>query len=207
MQVLFVHGMGRSSLSGWPLLWHLKHAGMKVSTFGYMVSVENFAGIRRRLSSRMSTMAARDDYVLVGHSLGGVLLRAAVNGLPKETRPPRHVFLLGSPLWPSRLAQRLGSHPIYRAITRDCGQLLGSASRMSEIGPLSVPTTSIAGIRGLSWKRSPFGGEANDGVVSLSEVSADWIADQVRLPIVHTLLPSSARIAEVILQRVARYAA
>lgn len=204
MQVLFVHGMGRSPLSGWPMLLQLKRAGLKTGTFGYAVSLEDFAAIRKRLASKILTLAAQDDYVLIGHSLGGVLLRAAVNTLPSGTRTPRHIFLLGSPLHPARIAQRLHKNPIYRAFTRDCGQLLGSASRMSEVGPVSAPTTSIVGVRGLPSKRSPFSGDMNDGVVSVSEVSAGWITDQVLVSTIHTLLPSSKRVAEIILDRVAR---
>jgi hypothetical protein len=75
---------------------------------------------------------------------------------------------------------------------------------MSEVGPSSVPTTVIAGVRGLTGRHSPFGTEPNDGLVSLSEVSAEWLTDQVQLPIFHTILPSSRRVAEVILNRLAR---
>ena len=208
MHALFVHGMGRSPLSGWRLLQQLKHAGFTTSHFGYTVLLEDFAGIRGRLIARISTLAASgDDYVLIGHSLGGILLRAAVNDLPAGTPGPHHVFLLGSPLRPARLAQRLAAQPIYRALTRDCGQLLGSAERMAAVGPLSVPTTAIAGIRGLPWKRGPFGADANDGVVSLAEVSAEWLGELVRLRTVHTLLPSSRRVGEIILDRVAKNAA
>ena len=60
----------------------------------------------------------------------------------------------------------------------------------------------IVGTGGRSWKDSLFGGELNDGVVSVSEASAEWIIDQVRVPTVHTFLPSSKRVAEIILERV-----
>ncbi|SDH94227.1 hypothetical protein SAMN05216603_11748 [Pseudomonas benzenivorans] len=204
MQALFVHGMGRSPLSGWRLLRHLRRAGLKTCSFGYSASLEDFAAIERRLVVRIARLAERGDYVLIGHSLGGVLLRAAVNRLPAATRRPRHLFLLGSPLRPALLAQRLAGNPLYRVLTRDCGQLLGSPARMAEIGPVPVPTTGIVGVRGLPLERSPFRGEANDGVVSIAEVSADWLSDQVQLPIVHTFLPSSRRVAAIILQRLAR---
>ncbi len=205
MQALFIHGMGRSPLSGLPVLWQLKRAGLKTSTFGYVVSLEGFLAIRKRLVSKILMLAAQEDYVLIGHSLGGVLLRAAVNSLPPGINPPRRIFLLGSPFQPARLAQKLHGNLIYRVLTRDCGQLLGSPTRMAEIGPVSVPTTSIAGVRGgLPSKRGPFRGELNDGLVSISEVSAEWITDQVRIPIVHTFLPSCKRVAEIILERVAR---
>jgi pimeloyl-ACP methyl ester carboxylesterase len=204
MQALFVHGMGRSPLSGWPMLRQLKRAGLRTSTFGYAVSLEDFLAVRKRLVSKILALAAQEDYVLIGHSLGGVLLRAAVNTMPPEAQRPRHLFLLGSPLKPARLAQKLQSNLIYRVLTRDCGHLLGSTARMSEVGPVSVPTTSIAGVRGLSSKRGLFRGELNDGLVAVSEVNAEWIADQVRIPVVHTFLPSCKRVAEIILERVAR---
>jgi len=206
MQVLFVHGMGRSPLSGWPMLLQLKRAGLKTATFGYAVTLEDFPAIKKRLVAKILVLAAQGEYVLVGHSLGGVLLRAALNTLPSGTRLPRHLFLLGSPQQPARLAQKLHKNPVYRAFTRDCGQLLGSPSRMSEVGPVAVPTTSIVGVRGMTSTRSPFEGESNDGVVSVSEASAEWISDQVLIPTVHTLLPSSRRVAEIILDRVARHA-
>ncbi len=206
MHSLFVHGMGRTPLSGLPLLWHLRRGGMTTSTFGYLASIESFARIKQRLVVAIGKAAARGDYVVVGHSLGGVLLRAALNELPAEVAPPRHVFLLGSPVGAARLAQRFSRNPIFRLLTGDCGQVLASPLRMAEVGRVCTPTTSIAGVRGVMHKRGPFGGEPNDAVVSVSEVSAEWIADAVRLPVVHTLLPASKIVAQVILARAAQHA-
>ncbi|MDD1611798.1 MAG: hypothetical protein LUQ57_01510 [Methylococcaceae bacterium] len=42
MQALFVHGMGRSPLSGWPILLRLNANGMKVSTFRYLATFQVF---------------------------------------------------------------------------------------------------------------------------------------------------------------------
>lgn len=203
MQALFIHGMGRSPLSGWPLLRQLKAAGFVTSTFGYIVSLDDFATITARLVAKITRLAAQGDYVLIGHSLGGVLLRAAVNALPPEIRQPQHVFLLGSPMRPSRLAQRLQPRLLYRLATRDCGRLLGSEERMQGVAPLLVPATVIIGTRGISARHGPFSGEENDGVVSTSEVSASWASDVFHLPVVHTFLPSSRLVITVILQRLA----
>lgn len=203
MQTLFVHGMGRSPLSGWPLLRQLKHAGHATASFGYIVSRDDFSTITARLVARMIKLAALGDYVLIGHSLGGVLLRAAVDALPPGTRHPHHVFLLGSPTQPARLAQLLQDKLLFRLTTRDCGQLLGSKTRMLGIPRLSAPTTVVIGTLGISAKHGPFGREENDGVVSASEVAADWTSDEVRVPVVHTLLPSSRLVSKIILQRLA----
>ena len=207
MQALFVHGMGRSPLSGLPLLLRLRRGGLLTSIFGYSVALEAFPEIRERLAARISELADKGSYVVVGHSLGGVLLRAALTSLPQAVRRPRHLFLLGSPVQPSRIAQKLGANPVYRGLAGDCGQLLGSTVRMEEIGALAVPTTAIVGRRGLPWPARVFAGEANDGVVAVSEASADWIRDQVLVDCVHTLLPSSRRVGEIILERLAQGAA
>ncbi len=202
MQLLFVHGMGRSPLSGGLMLWLLKRSGFRVRVFGYSVSFDDFAGIRARLVERISQVAAQGDYVLVGHSLGGVLLRAALNDLPSGTRKASHLFLLGSPVRPARLANRLRNNLIYKTITRDCGRLLGSAERMAELGPVAVPTTVVVGVRGLPWPKDPFDGELNDGVVARSEVCADWAGDEVHVPVGHTFLPASRCVARLILERI-----
>ena len=202
MQVLFVHGMGRSPLSGGVLLWKLRRAGLTTRVLGYSVSFEDFPRIRERLVAAIARLAAQGDYVLVGHSLGGVLLRAAVNALPAGTRLPRHLFLLGSPVGPSRLAQRFGIYWLFRLVTRDCGRLLASPSRMAAIGAVAVPTSCIVGIAGFTGARSYFPGELNDGIVSLSEVTADWAVEHVHVPVFHTLMPSSPRVAGLVLERI-----
>ena len=201
MQVLFVHGMGRSPLSGWPMLRELRRRGCTPATFGYMVALESFDAITRRLADRLSKLASQGEYVVVGHSLGGVLLRAALGDLPPSMRQPTHVFLLGSPLRPSSLARRLAVNPVFRALTQDCGALLRSDERMATIRPLVAPATGIAGIRSIRLTDGYFAGESNDGVVSVPEVSAPWLTDQVLVPIVHALLPSSRQVAGIVLAR------
>ncbi len=202
MYLLFVHGMGRSPLSAWPLLRHLSSSGFKTSTFSYSTALEDFDTIKERLTKHIAHLAELGDYVLVGHSLGGVLLRSAVNHLPPKIRQPCHVFLLGSPQRASKLAQLFSSRLLFRLLTRDCGHLLSSPLRMSEVGTLSVPTTNIIGIRSILFTRSKFENELNDGVVAISEVTATWVADEVHIPVIHTLLPSSKLVAQLILERV-----
>ena len=200
MDALFVHGMGRSPFSGLPMLLRLKQAGIRTHSYGYSVSLRSFAAIQQGLHARVAEVAARGEYVLIGHSLGGVLIRAVLQNLPPAP-PPRRVFLLGSPLQASQLAGRLSRNCLFQIATGDCGQLLASAQRMAAIAIPSLPLTSIVGISGPTGVLSPFGDELNDGVVSLSEVSSAQIGDQVRVPVLHTLQPASLRIAGIILER------
>jgi pimeloyl-ACP methyl ester carboxylesterase len=202
MQVLFIHGMGRTPLSGWSLLRKLRLSGMASHSFGYLTAVQNFAQISSRLCSRITSLGADNEYILIGHSLGGVLLRSALAGLPTGARLPSRVFLLGSPTQPGRLAQSLRGNLVYRLATGDCGQLLALEVRMLAVPPVAVPTTSICGDRALALTSRAFCGEPNDGVVAVSETSAAWITETILVPVVHTLLPSSARVAEIILKRI-----
>lgn len=202
MRALFVHGLGRSPLSGLPLLRRLRQAGLRTESFAYLAALEDFEAIVARLKHHLARLAAGDTYIVIGHSLGGVLLRAALNALPRGTALPSHVYLLGSPVLPSRLATRLKDRWLFRTLAGDCGQLLGSPARMGAIGAVAAPTTGIAGVRGLPVSRRFFGSDLNDGVVALSEVSAAWLPGPVRMPVVHTWLPLSARVAELIVQDV-----
>jgi pimeloyl-ACP methyl ester carboxylesterase len=202
MQALFVHGMGRSPLSGWPVLLRLRKAGVSVTTFGYFVSTEDFDSITRRLAERVGQIAAQGEYVVIGHSLGGVLLRAAISALGEDVPRPCRAFLLGSPVCASRLAVALSRNPVFRLLTKDCGQLVGSEPRMSTVAPMQAETTAVVGTRGFAFTRGWFGSEKNDGVVSASEVLAKWQHEQVEVNEVHSVLPASSRVAEIILCRI-----
>jgi hypothetical protein len=201
MQVLFVHGMGRSPLSGWPLLRRLRRAGLHTHNFGHWVCSESFGAIVGRLGERLTQMAGAGDYVLVGHSLGGVLLRQALRTLPRSVPQPKHLFLLGSPVQPSSIAARMGSNPLYRLLTGDCGLMLGSRERMDAIGTPAVPVTAVVGVKSWSLMSGMLPQESNDGVVTLSEASAPWLTDVVKLPVTHTFLPTDARVSALILER------
>jgi hypothetical protein len=129
------------------------------------------------------------------------MLRAAIAALPTGTSLPQQLFLLGSPIQPSRIAQHLQQNPLFFAITGDCGQLLGSKERMLNIPDSPVPTVAIIGTGGGQGWLTPFGDEVNDGVVAVNEVLADWLAEEVHVPVVHTFLPSSHIVSEVILAK------
>lgn len=201
MHALFVHGMGRSPLSGWRMLLRLRAAGIKTHTLGYVATFQNFESIRQRLVAHVRTLASQGEYVLIGHSLGGVLIRAAIAALPPEINPPRQIFLLGSPIQASLYAMKLQRNGLFRLLAGDCGQCLASPIRMADIGAVDVPTTSIVGVAGWRGWPSPFKGELNDGIVSISETHADWISEEIRLPMWHTYLPSKKQIADIILAR------
>ncbi len=202
MRILYVHGMGRSPISGFPIRIRLQQHGHVFDSFHYSVALESFDAISQRLGKKLQDIAAEGEYAVLGHSLGGVLLRATLASLPEGTRMPQRLFLLGSPTSPSRLARKLRNFFIYRLFTGDCGQLLASDARMQAVPAASVPTTAIIGNKGIKGRFSPFGDEGNDCIVAFSEVQVDWADEVLHVPVVHAWQPSSWQVADLLLERI-----
>lgn len=202
MQVLFVHGMGRSPVSGTPMLIRLARHGHQVDVTGYLAATEAFEDIVERVCNKILTLAEQGEYVLVGHSLGGVLLRAALQRLGKLKVPPKHLFLLGSPIVPPRLADKNQHDLGFQLFAGDCGQLLASEKRLTSISIPDVPTTVIAGVRDFPLTKKYFKGEPNDGVVALSEIEHPSIGKVISVPVIHTFLPSSSKVSRLIIDKV-----
>lgn len=179
--VLLVHGMGRSPVSMLRLGAALKRDGWAVRYFGYACAVQSFDAIAERLTVRL-----RHEPVLcaVGHSLGGLLLRAATAQLP---HPPARLVMLGTPNKSPRWARAMAANPVYRAVTGDAGQLLAQPHRVDALPVPSMPTLVIAGDAGPRWPRTPTADVANDLVVAVDETPLHG-ARHVVLPVRHTFM-------------------
>jgi len=179
--ILLVHGMGRSPVSMLRLGAALKREGHAVRYFAYACAIESFAGIATRLRQRL---AGEPPLVAIGHSLGGLLLRAACDGLDQ---PPSRLVMLGTPNRSPRWARAMARNPLYRAITGDSGQLLADPARVEALPIPALPTLVIAGDAGPQWPRTPTAGIANDLVVAVDETPLDG-ARHVVLPVRHTFM-------------------
>src|SRR5919112_4378903 len=112
MRLLLVHGMGRTPLSFGRLTRVLRQHGHRVERLGYVAAAEGFLRIRARVRRRLEALAqGGEPYAVIGHSLGGLILRAELSGLAPA---PRHLVMLATPNRPPRLAQRLQRLWLYR---------------------------------------------------------------------------------------------
>jgi len=195
VEALLVHGMGRTPLSMLWLACRLRRAGLQPHQFAYTATLESFAGIVTRLAQQIARLRKR-AWIGIGHSLGGLLLRAALAQLPAQAVPPRHLIMLGTPNRSPYLAQYLRNWRVFRLVHGDCGQLLGDAQRMNALPPLCVPATSIAGTAGLNGRFSPFGDEANDGIVTVADTKLAG-ATSIELPARHSFIMNSKQVAVI----------
>jgi len=187
MLVLLVHGLGRTPLSLFGLAPALRRAGHHTLFFAYSPTLESLPRILRRLTTKLRQLAnAGRPIGLVAHSLGGLLLRKALSGVP-DLRVHRLV-MLGTPNRPPRLAALAWWWLPFRCFTRDCGRFLASPFLIPAIPIPTVPYTLIAGTAGPRRSWLPHGDEPNDGIVSVSEVRVRDDDRPLLFPVWHSFM-------------------
>jgi alpha/beta hydrolase family protein len=205
MQLLLVHGMGRTPLSLASLTRFLRREGHRVERLGYVAAIEGFDRIQRRVRTRLERIAkTRQPYAVIGHSLGGLALRAALEGLEPA---PVHLIMLATPHRSPRLARRLHRLWPYRLIGGECGQLLARDDFFERLPPLSVPYTIIAGNAGPRGPRSPFGPDENDWIVAVEETKVLPGDHPTVLPVAHTFMMNNREVHAAVRRALARMAA
>lgn len=198
MRVLLVHGLGRTPLSLQGLARTLRRAGHATRFFGYYAFAEHYDQIRQRLASELRAMAREPGPVaLIGHSLGGLLLRHALGEAPGLE--VHRLIMLGTPNQPPRLAVRANRWLPFRVFARSCGHLLADPSAYARIPAPGVPYSLVAGTRGWRREAGPFQGEPNDGIVSVSETRVRAEDEPHLLPLSHTFMMNDRRLQQLVL--------
>jgi hypothetical protein len=174
----------------------LRAAGFETAQFAYFVTFESYGGCRARLQRFVQARIGRPDkpkapYVLIGHSLGSVLLRAIMAQLQPA---PAALFLLAPPTCACHLARVMAPQRIYRVLCGEMGQLLADAAFMNDLPVPQVPTWIYAGTAGPRGSLFPVGDECNDGILKLSETALPGIA-QIPIHAMHTFLPNTRALA------------
>jgi hypothetical protein len=200
MRAILVHGMFRTPVSMLLLGRRLAAAGIDVSYFGYSASFEKTGAMAERLVRRVRSVAS-GDYVLVGHSLGAVLIRLALPALADV--PPRACFFLAPPSRACHLARQFaGRFPLLRLLTRDAGVRLADPFFMGSL-PAPPPVTKVyAGTAGPVGAMSPFGMARNDGILAVDETRIAACA-LVEVPAIHTLIMNSQAVSDDIVATIA----
>jgi hypothetical protein len=207
MRVLLIHGLGRTPLSLCGLAWELRRDGHRPQLLGYVGAVESYRAIVGRVRSRLQAAARTSEpYAAVGHSLGGLILRAALADWPAELAAPRCVVMLGTPNRVPRLARRLRGWRLYRWINGEAGQLLAQPEFFAGLPAPTVPLTVIAGTKGWPRAVSLFGGEPNDGVVAVAETRLSAAAAVVELPASHTFMMDNRQVRALVREVLVRAA-
>ena len=193
MDLVLIHGMGRTPLSMLRLRRRLRRAGHRPILFGYSPTLETLQGATTRLVKLIDRRVGSGDYALVGHSLGTVIIRTALGQL--ENRMPAACFFLAPPLLACKAARFFSRFRLYRLLMGEMGQLLADEAFMRQLPMPAVPTRIYAGVGGPRAAWLPFGMDANDGILSVSEATGPFAGDVVEVPSIHTFIMHSKRVA------------
>lgn len=192
MDVVLIHGMGRTPLSMLRLRRRLRRAGHRPLLFGYSPTFETLQGATARLVKLIERRVDTANYALVGHSLGTVIIRSALGHL--ENRTPSACFFLAPPMLACQAARFFSRFRLYRWMTGEMGQLLAQDAFMRGLPMPAVPTRIYAGVGGPRASWLPFGSEANDGILSVSEATGKFAAQAIEVPCLHTFIMNATQV-------------
>ncbi|HNR23001.1 MAG TPA: hypothetical protein PKL49_08255 [Steroidobacteraceae bacterium] len=204
VHVVFVHGLFMTGLESLPLRRHLvRELGAAAHTFPYMATLEPIGEVAARLARRLVSLADGDAQALVhvvGHSFGGLIALHALGqgGAPSPDHgalPPGRVVLLGSPVAGSGAAIALAARPVLgRALGRSGAALAAPGLDGARVSGREIGI--IAGNRAAGLGRF-FAGfdEPNDGTVAVRETTLAGATDRIVLPVSHTGMLLSPRVA------------
>jgi pimeloyl-ACP methyl ester carboxylesterase len=190
--VVLVHGLWMTGVDMALLRHRLRRCGFRTVQFSYPALRNNIhqnAACLNHFIARLNT----DVVHLVGHSLGGLVIRQLFHEYPDQ-RPGR-IVTLGTPHKGSLVAQRFNRYALGRMVlgrSRAPG-LLGDIPPWAGQRDLGV----IAGTLGIGVGRVIHGlPEPNDGTVAASETYLDGMTDHIAVHVSHTALLFSREAAQ-----------
>lgn len=203
MIIVCLHGMGRTRYSMARLARHLRAEGHSVHLFGY----QRRASLQHAAVALAGFLRSRDlasggkELGFVGHSAGGVLLRYLAAEMP-SFQAGRSVCL-GSPIGGSIIARHYAQH---WAVRMACGPILASL-HPERVAELPLPPCELAAVAGTaqtaflpaSFLMRPLAaGRDSDSTVLVEETRLDSMSDWISVPVLHTFLPTSRRVHELV---------
>jgi len=191
--VVYVHGLWLSGHEAFLLRRRLeKERGYDWHAFGYASTLLTMGEIADALHAYIAALGATQVHLL-GHSLGGIAILRCFERHPQQ--PPGRVVLLGTPCQASRAANSLTRFRFGRTLLGPAAgeELLYAHQRQwSQERALGI----IAGNQPLSLGRLMVDfNEPNDGTVAVSETLLPGAAAHIVLPVSHTGMLLSARVA------------
>ena len=189
--VILVHGIWSYGVDMWRLRQQLSRSGYECSVFRYQIWGKPPAIIADRLHQCVEKLDAPVVH-FIGHSFGGIVLLHLFDQFPFSRNG--RIVLMGSPVNGSAVGQRLCRLPITR-------WTLGKTTQQGILGdaPVWKGWQDIGIIAGTM----PFGAgliaggpsAPHDGTVSVDETRLKGATDFIVLPVSHTGMLLSTRVA------------
>jgi len=197
--VVLAHGLGRSDWAMWRLAQHLEDADYKVCRLDYASIGESVGQVLAQTTKQIDAcMAYAPKVHFVGHSLGGLVIRAYLqnNQHKLEKFNVGEVVLMGTPNKGSELADYLSDSWLMSlggGISR--ALVTGRNSLGNNIDELDVNLGVIAGTKSSSLTREQFDGP-NDGLVSVHSTKLESMSDFIAIEVGHSQMRYNVEVAQ-----------
>ena len=188
--VVLVHGLWYHAWSMRVLTRRLAATGLQASCFSYPTRKQDLRQNAASLAEFCNSIQTNELH-FIGHSLGGLVVLQMLQSA--RHLPPGRIVLLGTPLRGSLVVEKSTGLPGGKFLLGlSAAALTAGASRLAA----DRETGLIAGTRPFGLGRLT-GGLAgpSDGTVSVSETGSDQLADRLELPVTHTGMLVSSRVA------------
>ena len=193
--VVLLHGLGRSKASMWLLARRVENAGFHVVRIGYDSLHQTPGQILNAVTREMDTCcrALHGPIHFVGHSLGGLVIRAYLAEHPVKTLG--RVVLIGTPNHGTPLVDRYHDS-WWMGLAGPTAQALGTApgSFPRSLPDPTYPVGVIAGLRNGGPTADLIPGE-DDGVVPVESTKVAGMSDFVVVDSGHALMRYSEEVA------------
>ena len=184
-RVLLVHGIWNAKAWLAPFALRLRREGLAPGLFGY----DSVLREPERAGDRLiAHLRAHPVELLVGHSLGGLVILEALRRAPEL--PVKRVVCLGSPLRGSRVAAAIGGRAPLSLLLGRSRDLLETGCPPWE-GPAAVGVVAGDRPRGVGGWFTRMDGPS-DGTVTVDETRLQGLADHCIVPASHSGLVMSA---------------
>lgn len=188
--IVLLHGLGRTRWSLWPVAREAARRGYQVHNLGYPSRRARIEELAENVGERVLHVAGNGPVDVVTHSMGGIVLRAAVAGgsLPQEA--VRRVVMLAPPNHGSELADRLRDFRVYRFATGPAGQQIGTNedSVPRRLPPPPFEVGIIAGRKSANPVFARVLGAESDGKVTVESTQLEGMRDRVVVDRAHTFI-------------------
>lgn len=192
--IILIHGLWVPGFVMKPLAGHLGRAGFRCHIFSYLGAARPMAGHVERLARFAQEIGPAH---FVGHSLGGLLTMETLRRHPEVAAG--RVVLLGTPAGGSYAGRRFARYRVGRWMLGHSAHYWPErnsesrpAARWARPEALGIIAGSLPLGLGRAFGRLP---GVNDGAVRLEETTIDGMADRVVLPVGHSGMLVSARVA------------